>query len=515
MAEIGDIFGRYRVMCMLGHGGMSRVYKVRDLTLGVCRAMKEVDIVDEALIDAMLSEIDLMRKIHHPLFPDIIDIIRDDKRLCIIMEYIDGWTLKEYKNIKKTITEKEVLHIALKICEGLTYLHSRSNPIIYRDLKPSNVMISRDGYIKLIDFGERDSKYGVYITKDYSPKEVIRYACFDERSDIFSLGRTLEYLLDKKTSKDLKRFLGKCMNADPDKRYQSAKDAKKALEKIIHKKEGLKSVKKKNTVLLIRIIILSAIVFMTVLSSVIFYRKKLSSNILKNISYYSSDSTIEQLSAAVNLYFSEDNYLFLLDEIKKDGSFSKKESELVESILERHSYRIKKYPYLLYETGILYFYYYDDDSSNDLLIVRAVMSHDKFFDACNLGIEDAKAYEEITTFLMSVNSMIIEGKDKGMYRRLFGNLNRIITASTHEEDIMRLTVYDMTLDMLYAYSADFYREGIDINDMRILVMNIGEDVMSIENTGKKSDELKLRIDEKIPKTEKEIENIKDIVTKIN
>ena len=510
MAEIGDIIGRYRVTGMLGHGGMSRVYKVTDVIIGVSRAMKEVDIVDDALTDAMLGEIELMRSIHHPLFPDIIDIIEDNERLCIVMEYIDGWTLKEYKNIKKNISEKEALKIALKICEGLAYLHSRNKPIIYRDLKPSNVMISKDGYIKLIDFGERNSRYGVYITREYSPNEVIRYGRFDERSDIYSLGKTLEYILGKKESRDIKRFLQKCKADNPDKRYQSAVDAKKELQKIINKKEGLKNANKKNIVLLFRIIILVSIVFMIVFSSIIIYRKKQSSNILKNISYYSSDSKIEQLSAAVNQYFSEDNYIYLLDEIKKDSTFSRDESELIESIIEKHDYKIKKQPYLLYETGVLYFYYYDDDSENDLLTTRAMMSHDKFLEAGNLGVDEAKVYEEITAFLVSINSMIIEGKDKGMYRRLYGNLNRVLTASNCEEDIVRLTVYDMCLDMIYAYSLDFYREGIDTKDMLNLLDTIDRDASGIENTGKKTDELNTIVKEKIPKAKKEIERVEEI-----
>ena len=249
---------------------------------------------------------------------------------------------------------------------------------------------------------------------------------------------------------------------------------------------------------------------MIVFSSIIIYRKKQSSNILKNISYYSSDSKIEQLSAAVNQYFSEDNYIYLLDEIKKDSTFSRDESELIESIIEKHDYKIKKQPYLLYETGVLYFYYYDDDSENDLLTTRAMMSHDKFLEAGNLGVDEAKVYEEITAFLVSINSMIIEGKDKGMYRRLYGNLYRVLTASNCEEDIVRLTVYDMCLDMIYAYSLDFYREGIDTKDMLNLLDTIDREASGIENTGKKTDELNTIVKEKIPKAKKEIERVEEI-----
>ena len=153
MADIGDIIGRYKVLSALGHGGMSRVYIVRDLCVEINRAMKEVDLVESSLSDALLGEIDILRNIHHPLFPDITDIIRLDDKLCIVMEYVDGFNLKEYKDKKKRIGENEALYIALKICEGLEYLHTRNTPIIYRDLKPANVMISKDGYIKLIDFG--------------------------------------------------------------------------------------------------------------------------------------------------------------------------------------------------------------------------------------------------------------------------------------------------------------------------------------------------------------------------
>ena len=165
MLEIGSIVdGKYKILNKIGQGGMSVVYLAMNERANKQWAIKEVrkdgtkdyEVVKQGLI----AETDILKRLNHPHLPSIIDVIDCDDTFLIVMDYIEGRTLDHWLKKEGAQPQERVVEWAKQICDVLGYLHSRKPPIIYRDLKPSNVMLKPDGKIMIIDFGDHRLRYG-------------------------------------------------------------------------------------------------------------------------------------------------------------------------------------------------------------------------------------------------------------------------------------------------------------------------------------------------------------------
>ncbi len=201
---------RYLVLAEVGRGGMGRVYKAQDTQLGDrLVAIKEIqqDVFSpEKFIyasKAFKQEAHMLAGLHHPSLPSIHDYFEEAKRWYLVMEFIQGDTLDKYSTARGgKLAVEEVLNIALQLCTVLDYLHTHQPPIIFRDLKPTNIMRNPDGHLYLIDFGiARHFKPGqthdtaIFTSRGYAAPEQYGDAQTTARSDIYSLGATLHYLL--------------------------------------------------------------------------------------------------------------------------------------------------------------------------------------------------------------------------------------------------------------------------------------------------------------------------------
>ena len=202
---------RYRICSLLGQGGMGAVYKAEDLQFGNrYLAVKEMRLValnpEEAgaAIAAFQAEARLLAGLMHPNIPRIYDHFSEDGHWYLLMDFIDGPTLEEYLSTSERgyLPLEEVLDIGIKLCIALDYLHTRQPAIIFRDLKPANIIRSSNGQLSLIDFGiARHFKPGK--PKDTIPFGSVGYAAPEQygriqtspRADIYSLGVTLHQLL--------------------------------------------------------------------------------------------------------------------------------------------------------------------------------------------------------------------------------------------------------------------------------------------------------------------------------
>lgn len=256
--KIGDIFEeKYEIIDILGKGGMGTVYLGRNIKLGTLWAIKEISKGGNARVD-ILAEPNILKKLEHPYLPRIFDIMEDEDNIYIIADYIEGTSLDRELKKGSRFDEKQVMEWAKQICEVLSYLHELSpNPIIYRDMKPSNLMLTKRGTIKLIDFGiAREYKTGlqsdtIYIgTRGYAAPEQYGTGQTNAASDIFSLGMTLHHLLtgkdpscppfemrpvreyDDSLSEKIEGIVEKCTRQNPEERYQTARELLGELEAV-------------------------------------------------------------------------------------------------------------------------------------------------------------------------------------------------------------------------------------------------------------------------------------------
>lgn len=159
MARIGQVIdGKYEILKEIGRGGMSIVYLAMDKRLNKQWAVKEIpkralDKNNEVVVQSAIAEANMIKRLDHPAIVRIVDIINNDDVIYIIEDYIEGETLGTIVENNGAQPQELVIEWAMQICEALEYLHTRKPPIIYRDMKPTNVMLKPEGNVKIIDFG--------------------------------------------------------------------------------------------------------------------------------------------------------------------------------------------------------------------------------------------------------------------------------------------------------------------------------------------------------------------------
>ncbi len=199
--------GRYRVLRPLGGGGMKLVYLAEDLRLAArpCALAEMVDTItspdmQRQAVAAFQREADMLAQLSNEHIPRIYDRFSDENRHYLVMEFVDGVTLEDVvRRSGGKLEERKVIDVAIQILDTLDYLHRLSPPVIYRDLKPSNVMLAPSGQVKLIDFGiarffRPQSNATMIGTQGYAPPEQYKGQA-DFRSDLYALGATMHHAL--------------------------------------------------------------------------------------------------------------------------------------------------------------------------------------------------------------------------------------------------------------------------------------------------------------------------------
>jgi serine/threonine protein kinase len=194
------LHNRYRIIDILGQGGMGSIYRAIDENLGVEVAVKENLFTTEEYARQFRREAIILANLRHPNLPRVSDhFVIEEQGQYLVMDYIDGEDLRERMDRLGLIPENEIVVIGAAICDALSYMHSRKPPVLHRDIKPGNVKITPQGEIFLVDFGlakvvqagEQTHTGARAMTPGYSPPEQYGAARTDHRSDIYSLGATL------------------------------------------------------------------------------------------------------------------------------------------------------------------------------------------------------------------------------------------------------------------------------------------------------------------------------------
>ena len=268
---IGQVLDdRYEILEVIGEGGMSIVYKAMDRRLNrhvAIKIMRDDMATDEDFRSTFCSEAHAVAMLSHTNIVGVYDVSHNDDIEYIVMELVDGITLRQYMDRRGALAWKEVLHFSRQIARALSHAHERG--IIHRDIKPQNIMMLRDGTVKVEDFGIAALENEVYESDGqaigsihYIAPEQARGELPDARSDLYSLGvvmyemltgqkpyegdsigeiaikhinaePTPPHELNQEIPEELERITMKAMCADMEKRYQSANELLTDLEAFI------------------------------------------------------------------------------------------------------------------------------------------------------------------------------------------------------------------------------------------------------------------------------------------
>lgn len=446
MLEIGSLVdGKYKILNKVGQGGMSVVYLAMNEKANKQWAVKEVrkdGVLDfESVKQGLVAETDILKKLNHPNLPSIIDVIDTEDSFIIIMDYIQGNSLNRALEEFGAQPQEMVIAWAKQLCDVLGYLHSRTPAIIYRDMKPANVMLKPDGNITLIDFGT---------AREYKEKNLADTTCLgtvgyaapeqfggmgqtDARTDIYCLGATLYHLvtgmnpceppyeikpireINPTLSSGLERIIQKCTQRNPEDRYQSCAELMYALEHYeeiddIHRKK-----QKKQLGTFILSVAMTIVFALVSLWGYVSAENKKSENyevILKSASatedYYEAiltDPTRSEAYSQLNKFLTDDFALtkeegqqLLKLQIGLDNKKASGFSESVNVLEQLKKEDPEGYQRVCYEIGQSFLFYYDVKVDRD-----RYSNASKWFEAAKASYPIAGIYCDISNCLELIN----------------------------------------------------------------------------------------------------------------
>lgn len=541
MLEIGSLVdGKYKILSEIGHGGMSVVYMAINEKANKTWAVKEVrkdgKMDFNTVRQGLMAEIETLKKLKHPNLPSIIDVIEDDDSFIIVMDYIEGRSLDKIIEENGAQPEAYVVEWAKQLCDVFGYLHSRTPPIIYRDMKPANVMLKPDGNIMVIDFGtaknyeiDLGETTGIGTIGYAAPEQYIGSGLgrTDARTDIYCLGITMYHLLtnidpcknlisDKSIravnpalSHGLDAIIQKCTQYQPADRYQSCAELMydlenyEILEPLYKKKQKRKLGVFFLTILMAAIFAASGLVtnYMAAQKATNTYETKLY-DASKSVNYDEKLELYKECIAIPNKAGEKDAYLGLIQAFKdNDDVFTQSEANLLTKYIKNNKAALQSnpdnYTEICFETGKLYWYYYQGENTSSASdeFTGAIYAVEWFSDVPE-GYKDygmASAYANIGSFYRNIARYVVEASDKGQYKPFFENMQKLLNSvalNENESEIVRLELLEMSRSALQQYATKFKGDGITQKQMQDMYTTISDTVNSIATSADKTEEKK-------------------------
>lgn len=528
MLEIGSLVdGKYKILNKIGQGGMSVVYMAINEKANKTWAVKEVrkdGVLDfEAVKQGLVAETDILKKLSHPNLPSIIDVIDRDDSFIIIMDYVQGNSLNKALEESGAQPQEDVIEWAKQLCDVLGYLHSRTPPIIYRDMKPSNIMLKPDGNIALIDFGT---------AREFKEKNLADTTCLgtvgyaapeqfggmgqtDARTDIYCLGATLYHLVTGRNPSEppyeikpirevnpalsggLEKIIKKCTQRDPNDRYQLAAELMYDLEHYEEIDETHRRRQKRK----LRAFLATAI--LTVVMAVAGVALGAGASSTADIAY---DNTLQDARDTSNYDAKEelykeciaipgqagrkDAYLELIEAYAADHVFTVEEANEIERLISNNREALQEdresYAEICFETGRLYWFWYDygkgeANGDGDNKLTKATSAKAWFGKTLENITEEntnwgmARVYYDVGNFYSTITDLQMTGEDRGVYKALFDNLTTLldtVAVDSDEVEVVRLETLELARSALQQYATKFKRDEVPQEELTAMAERV-------------------------------------------
>lgn len=555
MAVIGQVIDdKYEILTLIGRGGMSEVYLARDRRLNKQWAVKEIqkrarDKNNEVVVQSAIAEANMIKQLDHTAIVRIVDIIETPDVIYIIEDYIEGETLNTILDENGAQPQELVIEWAMQICEALEYLHTRKPPIIYRDMKPANVMLKPDGNIKIIDFGiareYKDQSLADTVslgTKGYAaPEQFGGKGQTDARTDVYCLGVTLYHLVtghnpceppyeiypirhwNPQLDPGLEAIIEKCTQLNPIDRYQSCAELLYALQHYQENGAAYRAKQKRK----LKFFIATAVACLLFAAIGIFSlhmrtetnNADYNQNLIQAEKAATSDEKALYYGKAISIKPLEfEGYLGMIEAFKDDAVFTIDEERTFKESINPNLSSLREqagYGDLAFEIGKLYWYYYDygKTATSDNQITRMKSAIQWFRDAVDYGGTDssyytmAVIYRDIGEFIRDINLNIEEASDKGQYEPYWRNLESLVaTISDNESEIVQLEVCRLVVYSIETYARKFKGDGISQIEMNALLSRVTTLVHSVETTSDKTESLKNEVVARLANAASAIDN---------
>jgi len=531
--EIGSLVdGKYKILNKVGQGGMSVVYLAMNEKANKQWAVKEVrkdGIKDfEIVKQGLVAETDILKKLSHPNLPSIVDVIDTEDSFIIIMDYIQGNSLNRALDEYGAQPQDHVIAWAKQLCDVLGYLHTRTPAIIYRDMKPANIMLKPDGNVTLIDFGT---------AREFKEKNLADTTCLgtvgyaapeqfggmgqtDARTDIYCLGATLYHLvtgmnpceppyeikpireINPSLSSGLERIIQKCTQRDPNDRYQSAAELMYALEHYEEIDDIYRKKQKGKLFKFLTCVILTIIFAATSVWGFLAAENKKSENydyILANASsasdYYEAIVTDTSRTEA---YLGNGDNKGLIEFLISDGELTSEESSVLNKLkggLEKTDMwgysttvnvldELKEndpegYEEVCYQIGEAYMFYYKVGVEKDKYATAAT-----WFQYAKDQHPVAKMYCDISTCLQNIAKFSKAEQYANLYKEyetLWSQVQTLQTDAADYDDDLKLRVWNEIVDMIRNNAKEFC-EVSSQSEITTLLDSIKTNSSQITNT---------------------------------
>lgn len=554
MLEIGSLVdGKYKILNKVGQGGMSVVYLAMNEKANKQWAVKEVrkdGIKDfEVVKQGLVAETDILKKLSHPNLPSIIDVIDTNDSFIIIMDYIQGNSLNKALDEFGAQPQEYVIDWAKQLCDVLGYLHTRNPAIIYRDMKPANIMLKPDGNVTLIDFGT---------AREFKEKNLADTTCLgtvgyaapeqfggmgqtDARTDIYCLGATLYHLvtgmnpceppyeikpirqINPALSGGLERIILKCTQRDPNDRYQSAAELMYALEHF----EEIDDVYRRKQKKKLASFITTSVLTLAFAATSLFGYGMAEAKKAENYDYiFSNAASVQDYYDAIvtdptrpEAYIGTEDFDGICEFLIADGTLSTEDSAVLVKLkgglsqVDNRGYsrtvkvldELKKadpesYKRICYEIGEAYLFYYNVGVEKDKYVTAAT-----WFQYAGDGYPVATMYCDIAECLENIAKFSKAEQYASLYseyQSLWEKINTLKSNSMEYDDDLKLRVWNEIVNMVRNNTKEFCEVSTQA-DIVSLLESISNDCKSVTNTFLQNNIQTLN------------ENIETTITKVN